>query len=145
MLAYADELHRAEVVYEQISSILASAGDMPSPLEPALEKTIALLIKNGRQECLVYVLKTYQRLYLESRSIISARLTVARPIDGLEERLAGILQEKTGRKVIFDTEVNPDIIGGFTIEMGDLLMDAGIASRLERIRARYAENNKRII
>jgi len=145
LLSYAQETSSAEAVYSQIESIFASGGNLPEHLEPALSGILSIMLKNGREECISYALKSYQRLYNQSRGVVVAKVTVAVPDTGIEDKLRGILESKTGKKVIFETIVNPEIIGGFEVELDDLLMDASVASQLDRIRAAYAENNKRII
>lgn len=145
LLSYADETSSADAVYAQIAGIFNSGGQLPADMEPALAGILGLLLKNGREDCIVYVLKSYQRLYNKARGVLAATVTVAAENTCIEEKLRSVLEAKTGKKVIFETKVNPDIIGGFSVELDDLLMDASVATQLDRIRAAYAANNKRII
>jgi F-type H+-transporting ATPase subunit delta len=46
------------------------------------------------------------------------------------------LEELTGEKVQLDEVVDPDLIGGIAVRIGDQLYDASVRSRLERLRAR---------
>lgn len=140
LLLYADETGRAEAVAAQVEALLAT-GDLPPVLEPALEKTVALLMQNGRENCLKYVLVSYLDLYRKSRSIRVAHLKVAAQVPGFEDKIRKLLESKFDGTVELRTEVDESLIGGFTLETEGYLMDASVSHELEMLRARFKENN----
>jgi F-type H+-transporting ATPase subunit delta len=67
-------------------------------------------------------------------SIISARTLQAEELASIQEHL----NRRTGRAVRLETAVDPSLIGGIVIRVGDELIDASVASRLERLRQSLA-------
>ena len=51
-----------------------------------------------------------------------------------------MLEEKTGKKISLESKVNPEIIGGMVIRMGDSLYDASIANKLKKIKKELVLN-----
>lgn len=140
MLLYADETGRAGAVAEQVEALL-NGQQAPGALEPALEKTVALLMQNGRESFLKYVLVTYLDLYRKSRSIRVARLKVAARVPGFEDKIVRLLQSKFDGTIELHTEVDPSLIGGFTLETEGYMMDASVSRKLEELRTLFKENN----
>ena len=56
--------------------------------------------------------------------------------DGQRAEIAARLRALTGEQVEMDETVDPDLIGGVAVRIGDRLYDASVRSRLERLRAR---------
>lgn len=64
-----------------------------------------------------------------------ASVASARPLDdGQKTRLAGILARIYGREVTLNCRVDPDVVGGLRIQVGDDLYDATVLARLARAR-----------
>jgi F0F1-type ATP synthase delta subunit len=55
-------------------------------------------------------------------------------VDQLRDRIA----EQTGRKVDFASEVDPDILGGIVVRVGNSVLDASVRNRLEQLRKQVA-------
>ena len=53
--------------------------------------------------------------------------------------------ENSGLRVVLETSVNPDIIGGFVFEIDDYILDASVRSSIEKIRRELIEKNNRIV
>ena len=71
------------------------------------------------------------------RGIVPATVTSAAPLD--PPRLAAIdarVREMTGARAEITTAVDPGLIGGLTVRVGDRLIDASVRGRLERLRDR---------
>lgn len=142
LLKLVAETGRGDAVCAQVRSILACPDEMPQPLEPDLEKFISLLVRNGRMEHVKLILADFVHRYHEAHGVKVAHLVTAVPAPELEDRLRELLKEYT---LIFESRVDPDIVGGFVLTVDDLMMDASVRSQIERIRRQFVEKNRRII
>ncbi|MCI0346921.1 MAG: F0F1 ATP synthase subunit delta [Chloroflexi bacterium] len=96
---------------------------------------IRLLAKRGRLEILPLVAREYQRLLNRQRGIVEATVTSAAPLDAAErDALEARIRAMTGSQVDLRTVVDPALIGGLTVRVGDTLLDASVRGRLERLR-----------
>ena len=50
-----------------------------------------------------------------------------------------------GTEAVITAEVNPDLVGGFIFDLGDEMLDASVASALDKIRRSLIEKNRRIV
>ena len=77
---------------------------------------------------------SYVTLYRQQKNIIRGRLTTAARVSpATEQKMRQMVENKTNGTVEFETEVNPDIIGGFILEYDTYRMDASVQSRLRDI------------
>ena len=100
---------------------------------------VLLLIRRDRIELLPEVAAQLRRLYEQQQGIVNAIVTSAAPLadadlGALRERLAVM----TGGRVDISLEVDPDILGGVMVRIGDRLIDGSVRGRLERLRTRLA-------
>jgi len=102
---------------------------------------IDLIIAKGREAYLPEIATEFVAQYNAYKSISSATLTSATPLT--EAALASIkakLMESniTNETVDITTKVDPNILGGFIIEIGDKLYDASVAHKLETLKKQFA-------
>lgn len=119
--------------------IAAVAGDRISNLSNSF---INLLITKGRENNLPEIIGAFIAAYKEHKNIQTVKLTTATPVSD-ETRKAIVEQvKKTAgfQNIELEEKVNPDIIGGFVLQVGDKLVDASIAYDLKAI-AKQFENN----
>lgn len=93
------------------------------------------VIRKGREAFLPLIAKELVRMYNEQHNIATATVTTATLLDA--KALADIqrvLEQKTGKKIELETEVDPSLIGGLVVRMGDSLFDASIANQLKKIK-----------
>jgi F-type H+-transporting ATPase subunit delta len=107
-----------------------SVGDKPRNL-------VQLLIRRGRIEQLPAVAREFRRLRDLREGIVHATVTSASPLTddelaALRERLATI----AGGRVELELVVDPQIMGGVMVRLGDQLMDGSVRGRLEQLRNR---------
>jgi len=77
----------------------------------------------------------YQRLLNNRRGIVSALVTSAMPLTKDEDAaIRARVAQLTGATVDVQTAVDPALIGGLTVKIGDRLIDASVRGRLERLR-----------
>jgi F-type H+-transporting ATPase subunit delta len=106
--------------------------------EPVLN-LLLLLLKRGRIEQLPRVAAEFRRLDDKRNNIVHATVTSAAPLEAGEVRaIAARLQELTGSSVDLETSVDPDLLGGVVVRVGDRLIDGSVRGRLERLRNQLA-------
>ena len=84
-------------------------------------------------------------MYYRSRGIQVARLTTAVPAKELERKLRNVLEKQLGTEVLLEASVDPDLLGGFTLEVGDYLLDGSVRRQIETIRRQFVISNNRIV
>ena len=111
----------------------------------SLEKFLLLVIRQDRIPYLRYILHYFRMRWCESIGVSPAKLVVSTPSPGLEERIKGIFNDFTGRKLELKTSVDPSIIGGFIFEVADKRIDASISRQLDELRREFIEKNGRVV
>jgi F-type H+-transporting ATPase subunit delta len=113
------------------SSLAAAVG----PVADQLANLAGLLVERRRVSQLPAIAREYRRLLDRHRGVATAVVTSAAPLT--RDELAAIgarVQAMTGTAVSLRTEVDPALIGGLTVRIGDRLLDASVRGRLERLR-----------
>lgn len=96
---------------------------------------LALLVRRGRFEQLPAVIREFGRLYRQREGIVQATVTVAARLDAVElEALRTQLRTMTGKHIELSEEVDPSLLGGVVVRMGDQLIDGSVSGRLQRLR-----------
>ena len=98
-------------------------------------RLVSLLVERGRVNALPKLSEDYNRLLNAHRGVVEATVTSAVPLTADETaEIRSRVEAMAGSAVELRTEVNPDLIGGLTIQVRDRLLDASIRGRLERLR-----------
>ena len=96
---------------------------------------IRLLLRRGRIEDLPRVAAEYRRLDDARQGITHATATSASELTQDEIReLTARLEQSTGGRIALDVEVDPSLLGGLVVRVGDRLIDGSVRGRLERLR-----------
>lgn len=96
---------------------------------------IQLLLRRGRIEELARVDAEFRRLDDRRQGIIHATATSAAALSPDEVRaLTQRLEESTGGRIALDVQVDPSLLGGLVVRVGDRLIDGSVRGRLERLR-----------
>lgn len=147
LLLFANERQDALRVYEDAGALEASlqgnGGDLPDcvrHLSETMQRFLTLVIRNRRTDYLPAILRLYRSFYREDKGITRARLTSASEEPALAETLTQLLKEQGCSEVDFETEVDPALIGGFTVQIEDKRLDASIASQLKHIQKELEAN-----
>ncbi len=104
--------------------------------------TLLLLVRKRRESLLDAIVAEYRSLQLSARGVETLRLTSARDLD--EEEVEGLLvqlQRQYGKKFEVTRVVDPSVIGGVRILMGDRRIDATIAGRLDALARELSASN----
>jgi len=96
---------------------------------------VRLLDQRGRLTLLPAIAAELTRLLDAMRGVVAATVTSAAPLEKDEiAEIAARLESMTGQTVKLDTAVDPSLIGGLTVRVGDRMIDASVRGRLERLR-----------
>lgn len=99
---------------------------------------IDLLIENKRLSILEDVAKKYTLLFDALKGIEVAKVTSAVPLtDALNKQVLLKVKEITGKEATIENIVNPDIIGGFILRIGDVQYDASVANKLQVLKRQF--------
>ena len=100
---------------------------------------LELLAEKHRVPALFRIRREFDELWAEERRLLEVSVTSAVELD--EETVRGIgkkIEEQTGRRVELSANVDPDVIGGLVIRVGNMVLDATVRNRLERLRRQVA-------
>jgi F-type H+-transporting ATPase subunit delta len=96
-----------------------------------------MLVAAGRPALIEGIVEEYGRLADEAEGRVRATATTAVELgDPEQRRLAGDLSRRLGKDVRLEVVVDPGIIGGLVLQLGDRVIDASIRSRLQQLRRR---------
>ncbi len=83
--------------------------------------------------------RAYDALWREANKLLPVTVTSAIELDeGLVEGLGRRIEEQTGKKVELTSRVDPDVLGGLVLQVGNMVLDASIRNRLEQLRKQVA-------
>ncbi|MDD4775050.1 MAG: F0F1 ATP synthase subunit delta [Syntrophomonas sp.] len=106
-----------------------------SAVSPLTLNFLLLVLDKKRQNYLELINNQYVEMADESRNIKKAELISAMPISDQDVKtLADNLTRSTGKTIQLDVSIDPSIIGGVKIRMGDKIIDASIAKKLEMLK-----------
>jgi ATP synthase F1 delta subunit len=100
---------------------------------------LELLIDNHRMPVLMRVRRSYEALWERENDLLPVQVTSAVELD--EQTVTNIgdrIGEQTGRKVQLSSSVEPDLLGGIVVRVGNSIIDASIRTRLEQLRRQVA-------
>jgi len=104
---------------------------------PKLSNLIGLVLRRRRLESVPAVAREFRRLYNRDLGIVEATATSAAELDEREvDALRSRLEQFTGGKIELGLRVDPELLGGVQVRIGDQLMDGSVRGRLERLRSR---------
>jgi ATP synthase F1 delta subunit len=101
---------------------------------------LELLAERHRMPALFRIRREFDALYAEENKMLPVTITSAVELDkSTVKRIGDEIQDRTGQTIELTTSVDPDVIGGLSMQVGNLIMDATIRARLERLRKEVAK------
>lgn len=103
---------------------------LPTSLNLAL-----LVIQRGLIEVMPNIARELEQLVLDYKNQAKAKVTTATKIDDAQIALIKkVLEQRTGKTILVETSVQPDILGGVIARVGDQVIDGSIRNRLNTLR-----------
>ena len=159
----AEEQDKLDVVREQLGQVADAVADSRelqtfffSPYfstqekQDGLDKAItdadetvrnflALLLENHRMPVIFRVRREFDRLWEDAHDLLPVQITSAVELDpSVAERIGDEIGRQTGRTVELTSTVDPDVIGGIVLRVGNSILDASIRNRLDNLRKHVA-------
>ena len=107
--------------------------------EDELKNFLELLAEKHRMPAIFRMRRRFDELWAEERQRLEVRLVSAVELDSKVVKSVGEeVERQTDRKVDLEAEVDPDILGGLVLKVGNMVLDASIRNKLERLRREVA-------
>ena len=106
-----------------------------SGAEPIVDNFLRLLIEKHRMPTVFAVRRAFDELWRQENQLLPVEITSA--IELAKETVKQIgdrIAEQTGRRVELSATVEPDILGGIVVRVGNQVLDASIRNRLDTLR-----------
>ena len=133
-----DELKRA-VLNPDISDEEIAGGRPGS----SLDKFLLLVVRNNRAEYLQKISLAYVDLYREAHEIAHVVITTAAPMPEAEvNAIIDIVKRRLGAMTLeIEQKIDPELIGGFTVKINGLVLDASVKRELNELRLQLQKKN----
>lgn len=104
-------------------------------------KFINLLVSQRREHLIQEVLNSLIQQYYEVKNIVKAKVSTAVALDDkLRNMIIATVKEQTSKDVVVEETINPDLIGGVVVRVGDSEFDASLSGRLKKLSREFEEN-----
>jgi F-type H+-transporting ATPase subunit delta len=107
--------------------------------DPVVQNFLKLLIENHRMPVVFRVRRAYDELWEDANQLLPVEVTSAVELDEATVRQIGDrISQQTSRRVELSARVEPDILGGIVVRVGNSVLDASVRNRLESLRRQVA-------
>ena len=114
-------------------------GKVVTGADPVVLNFLELLIEKHRMPVLFRVRAIFDALWEEENKLLPVSITSAVELDqSIVKQLGDRIEEQTDRKVELSSHIDPDILGGIVVQVGNSVLDASIRNRLEQLRRQVA-------
>jgi F-type H+-transporting ATPase subunit delta len=108
--------------------------------EPEFVNFLELLIENHRMPVIYRARKQYEALWEAEHRLLPVEVTSAITLDpSIVDELGRKIREQTGQNVDLTSHIDPDILGGIVLRVGNSILDASIRNRLQQLRREVAK------
>ncbi len=130
----AQVLRNPAVAYDQKSKILESLIERTTPTKTTAN-FLRVLLRNARLADLNVINDRFNQVIEERAGLVSAEITTAQPLAADQQTaLQNKLQTVTGKKVVLNFKINPEIIGGVVTRIGSTIYDGSIKNQLQQLK-----------
>lgn len=111
-----------------------------SGADPEFVNFLELLIEKGRTNEVFRIRRQFEQLWKHENRRIDVTVTSAVELDpAAVTKIGEEIERQTGRKVELASEVDEGILGGIVLQVGNMVLDASIRNRLEKLRKSVAQ------
>jgi F-type H+-transporting ATPase subunit delta len=111
-------------------------GAVKVALAPAVANFLRTILDNGRLAALPLMAEQFQALVHARQGVSEAVVYSAFPVDaGQLADIQGVLEKRFGRKLQPTVQLDPELIGGVRVVVGDEVLDTSVKARLERMKS----------
>jgi ATP synthase F1 delta subunit len=107
--------------------------------EPELQNFLELLIEKQRMTEVFRIRRHFEQLWKQENKRLDVTVTSAVELDrSVVEKIGEEIERQTGQRVELASRVDDEILGGIVLQVGNMVLDASIRSRLEKLRKSVA-------
>jgi F-type H+-transporting ATPase subunit delta len=111
-----------------------------SDADERLVNFLELLAERHRMPVLFRIRQSLDAMWADENKLLPVTVTSAVELDaGLVSDIGERIQEQTGRRVELASTVDPEVLGGLRVQVGNMVLDATVRNRLERLRKQVAK------
>jgi F-type H+-transporting ATPase subunit delta len=111
-----------------------------SGAEPELVNFLDLLLEKHRMPVLFRIRRNFESLWAKENKRLGVTVTSAVDLDPeIAKRIGSEIEQQTGNQVELQSKVDPDILGGLVVQVGNMVLDTSIRNRLEKLRKSVAQ------
>ncbi len=117
---------------EGIAKLIEDADD-------SFVRFLELLAERHRMPAIFRIRRGFDAMWREQNKLLPVTVTSAVELD--RDTVEGIgkrIEEQTGQRIEVSSRVDPDVLGGLVLQVGNMVLDASIRNRLERLRKQVA-------
>lgn len=104
-------------------------------LDPTVVKFLLFVFERGRVNGVPQIAQQYAEMADALAGRVHAKLTSARPMpDGTVAKIKAALERATGKTILLDTAVDPELIGGVVTQVGSVVYDGSLKTQLGNLR-----------
>ncbi len=123
----------------ELSAKLRVLGEIMSGGQPLLANALRLMLERGRFGAVVELDQAYDGLAVVEEGVVEVEVVSAAELSPeTEKKIAARVEEATGRRVEMARRVDPSILGGLVLRIGDVIVDGSVKARIRQLRRRLA-------
>jgi ATP synthase F1 delta subunit len=101
---------------------------------------LELLAEKHRLPVIFRIRRGYDELWAKENKLLEVNVTSAVELDEkLVKQIGDEIEKQTGQKVELESRVDPDVLGGLVLQVGNVVLDASVRNRLEKLRKQIAK------
>ena len=105
-------------------------------------KFFEVIVKKNREGVLPFVAGEFLSLYNAQKGLQEATVTTSFAINkAMKKEFESLVKKLSGKDPILKEEVNPDIIGGYELTIGDRKLDASVSGQLRALKLKFSKEN----
>jgi ATP synthase F1 delta subunit len=115
-------------------------GRMIDGADENFVRFLELLAERHRMPAIFRIRREFDDLWRKQNKLL--RVTVTSAVDLDPELVEGIgkrIEEQTGQSVELSSKVDPEVLGGLKLQVGNMVLDASVRNRLDQLRKQVAK------
>jgi F-type H+-transporting ATPase subunit delta len=97
---------------------------------------VSMLLENHREALIGHITEQFDLLKREHEKVVTARITSAQPLsDAQRDEIVAALEQRYGKKVEAELDVDPELLGGARVQVGDQVIHASVRDALAQMAA----------
>ena len=114
-------------------------GKVLQDADESFVRFLELLAERHRMPAIFRIRRGFDELWREENKLLPVTLTSAVELDSqIVEGIGKRIEEQTGQKVELTSNVDEDVLGGIVLQVGNMVLDASVRARLEKLRKNVA-------